>query len=161
MEDEEWRPVPGFESHYQISNHGRLRNKRGKILKWQIGKGGYNFYLAKAGQRSNPKTVKAHILVAQAFLGHRPEGLCVLHNDGNPQNNHLTNLRYGSFKENSHDMIVHGRSLKGEKNHNSKLTQDNVKEIREKRKHHTLHELAKMYGVSHVAVWYACKGVTW
>ena len=30
FEDEEWRPVVGFEKYYDISNYGRVRSKREK-----------------------------------------------------------------------------------------------------------------------------------
>lgn len=42
-----------------------------------------------------------HRLVAEAFLGKRPDGLVVDHIDRNKQNNHYCNLRYVSLSENS------------------------------------------------------------
>lgn len=42
-----------------------------------------------------------HRLVAEAFLGKRPNGLVVDHIDRNKQNNHYTNLRYVTLSENS------------------------------------------------------------
>lgn len=41
-----------------------------------------------------------HSLVAQAFLGDRPKGMVIDHIDGNRFNNHYTNLRYCTQKEN-------------------------------------------------------------
>lgn len=41
-----------------------------------------------------------HGLVAEAFLGPRPEGYQVDHKDGNRSNNHISNLEYVTAKEN-------------------------------------------------------------
>jgi hypothetical protein len=49
------------------------------------------------------KTIKIHILVAMAFLGHKPDGtqkIVVDHIDNNPLNNNLTNLQLISQREN-------------------------------------------------------------
>jgi len=72
-----------------------------------------------------PKLVRCvtmHSLVAELFIGPRPKDKDrVLHWDGDPANNHVSNLRWGTQKENMQDMIRHGRSRKGLKNHNAKL----------------------------------------
>jgi len=43
---------------------------------------------------SHVKKKTVHSLVAEAFLGHRPEGLVVDHIDRNKKNSNLSNLRY-------------------------------------------------------------------
>ena len=48
-------------------------------------------------------TKNVHVLVAQAFLGSRPEGMHVCHIDGDKTNNNLSNLKYGTPKENWQD----------------------------------------------------------
>ena len=50
-----------------------------------------------------------HILIAEAFLGPRPEGLEVCHNDGNRNNNRPDNLRYDTRSSNNLDAYDHGR----------------------------------------------------
>ena len=50
-----------------------------------------------------------HQLVLLAFVGPMPEGQLTRHLDGNPQNNVLSNLRYGTALENSQDAVRHGR----------------------------------------------------
>ncbi len=75
---------------------------------------------------------KVHRLVAEAFLDNRPEGKCLVrHLDGNPTNNNVSNLRWGTPQENSVDMVKHHRSLKGKKNHAAKLTSEQVLMIRQ------------------------------
>jgi hypothetical protein len=46
------------------------------------------------------KTIYIHTLVAESFLGVRPEGMVIDHIDGDKSNNHLTNLRYATVAEN-------------------------------------------------------------
>ena len=68
-----------------------------------------------------------HKLVALTFLGPCPEGKEVLHNDGDPKNNRLDNLRYGTRTENILDVFKLGRAWR-------KLTTQDVYEIRKQRK---------------------------
>lgn len=46
------------------------------------------------------KTIYIHTLVAETFLGVRPEGQVIDHIDGDKSNNHLSNLRYTTVAEN-------------------------------------------------------------
>lgn len=48
------------------------------------------------------------MLVGEAFLGPRPDGLETRHLDGNPANNSARNLRYGTKSENAQDRVRHG-----------------------------------------------------
>ena len=55
-----------------------------------------------------------HTLVAQAFIGERPSPEHeVLHNDGDPWNNSVSNLRYGTTRENAQDRERHRRQRLG------------------------------------------------
>ena len=71
-----------------------------------------------------------HHLVLETFVGPRPEGMFGCHNDGNPINNRLDNLRWDYPAGNSADMVKHGNSAKGSRNGNSKLTEEVVRSIR-------------------------------
>jgi HNH endonuclease len=76
-----------------------------------------------------------HILVLEAFVGPCPEGLECRHLDGNPGNNRLDNLCWGTRKENYDDSVRHGTaSLRpgghlGEENLSSKLAGAVVREV--------------------------------
>jgi hypothetical protein len=52
-----------------------------------------------------------HQLVAMAFYGPTPDGMEIMHLDGNPSNANLSNLKHGTHSENMKDAIRHG-SLK-------------------------------------------------
>lgn len=52
------------------------------------------------------------------------------HDDGNPANNHLSNLKWGTKLDNADDKHRHGTMYRGEPHHYSKLTEAQVREIR-------------------------------
>lgn len=70
-----------------------------------------------------------HRLVLEAFRGPCPEGEECLHADGDPTNNRLDNLKWGTRKENGEDMVRHGTACKGERSGRAKLTEAQVLEI--------------------------------
>jgi hypothetical protein len=76
------------------------------------------------------KTATVHSLVAQAFLGDRPEGYYVCHIDGDPKHNRLSNLRYATPQSNADDKFSHGTQPLGEQHQNSRLTVRDVLRIR-------------------------------
>lgn len=101
---------------YSINEYGHLyswnkfhKNKRTanpiRIKEFIDRKGYYQYNYSISGKRI---TIKAHILVMEHFVGPRPEGLVIRHLDGDPSNNHISNLTYGTHKENAQDSIKHG-----------------------------------------------------
>lgn len=54
--------------------------------------------------------VPVHRAVAQTFIPPVDGKPLVLHNDGRCDNNVATNLRWGTYKENSADRVRHGRA---------------------------------------------------
>ncbi len=140
-----WKDIQGYEGLYQVSDLGRVKSlartvyRKGfkgvdswkpvgeRILVQTLSNHGYPAVnLAKAGVRS---THKVHRLVALHFLGPCPEGQEVRHRDANRANPTLTNLEYGTRKENCADAIRHGQMI-GASNGNSKLKEDDVRMIR-------------------------------
>ena len=80
-------------------------------------------------------------MVALAFIGEVPEGMEVLHINGNPTDNRPENLRYGTQSENILDVYYQGKAWR-------KLTRDDVQAIRFGIwSGHTREELAFEYGV--------------
>lgn len=69
-------------------------------------------------------------LVLETFVGPCPPGMECRHLDGNPRNNDLENLRWGTHYENVQDSIIHGTYVRGETQGNSKLTNEQAAEIR-------------------------------
>ena len=97
--------------------------------------------------------IYVHRLVAAAFLGppyFDGQMHIVRHLDGNPINNSLDNIAYGTNKDNADDARKHGKIYMGESNHNSTLTEDQVREIRQIRYRDKtgIKEIATVYDVS-------------
>lgn len=118
--NEQWRPVPGFEDHYEVSDDGQVRSlprrrTNGRILSQRISPAGYPLVTLK---RDGEKfTREVHRLVTLAFVGARPDKSEVRHLDGDPTNNHLINLQYGTCSENHYDMVRHGTHREAAKTH--------------------------------------------
>lgn len=113
MTPETWRPIPGFPD-YEVSDTGKVKSfKRGVLwgrkLKLSPDSWGYLRATLLINGRSYIKGV--HQLVMLAFVGPCPEGMEICHNDGNPINNHLGNLRYDTHKANIQDAVRHGRMV--------------------------------------------------
>jgi hypothetical protein len=91
-----------------------------------------------------------HVLVLEAFVGPRPEGMEGCHGDGNPANNNVQNLRWDTPQNNWKDRKRHGRGCEGERNPGGgKLTESKIKQIRAMRESGcTLKFIAEHYGVS-------------
>lgn len=95
-----------------------------------------------------------HRLVVEAFLGPIPDGMQVCHNDGDPANNQLENLRVDTAKGNAADTVKHGTRVNGERNGHAKLTKADVDRIRSLAgsRRGIQRELACYYGVSEVTI---------
>tara|TARA_R110000822_G_C15059461_1_gene467292 strand:- start:42 stop:548 length:507 start_codon:yes stop_codon:yes gene_type:complete len=107
---EEFRAIEDYEGLYEVSNYGNVkslaredalgRKLKEIILKPSANNRGYLFVgLHKGGVR---KSKDLHILVAIAFLRHKPNGyeIVVDHIDNEKQNNKLENLQIISHREN-------------------------------------------------------------
>lgn len=93
---EEWKTIGGYE-RYEVSNLGTVR-RGNKILHGAILKTGYINYGLWKENTFCWRT--GHSLVAEAFIGERPEGFVIDHIDNNKQNNCLDNLRYITYSQN-------------------------------------------------------------
>lgn len=95
-------------------------------------------------------TRRAHIASFHLFKSKIPRGMCVLHKCDVPECVNPDHLFIGSIKENNLDRHKKGRTAKGERAGPSKLTADQVVQIRKDRRTHA--EIAKSYSVSRPAV---------
>lgn len=137
-----WKDIIGYIGIYAISNWGRIKsyyNKRGireKILKQYKDRGGYlHVTLYKNGKR---KCCVVNRIVLETFIGICPQDMETCHNDGDPTNNNLNNLRYDTKSNNQKDRIIHGtnyynlttQNTRGIKNSHAKLNEKQVRIIK-------------------------------
>jgi hypothetical protein len=160
---EQWRPVVGFETHYEVSDAGSVRSldrtftdsirrtyaKKGQLLK-PSPHPDYGHLTVMLYHDGIGAKCRVHHLVLAAFVGPCPTGLEGCHNDGNPSNNSVGNLRWDTRQSNIDDREQHGRTSRGEDHPGNKLTKERVLELRAKLDSglHTTRELAKEYGLS-------------
>jgi len=155
-EEEIWKNIDDF-PFYEVSDLGRVRSwkTRGKtrqipyILKQYINNNGYpTVHLVNKNNKAI--TINTHQVVIKAFRGHAPKSYECGHRDGNPQNNHISNLEWITHKENGADMVRHKRVPSGTKSHLAKFTDQDVIKIRKlyDTGEYLQITLAKMYDVS-------------
>lgn len=99
--------------NYIVSDCGDVISPRGRKLSPYIGDRGGHLRVDLPGRR-----VFVHQLVAEAFIGPRPDGQEVRHLNGDPADNRVQNLAYGTRSQNVADAIRHGtyRNAIAEKN---------------------------------------------
>lgn len=115
---EVWKDIPGWEGYYQASTLGNIRRAGKQVPLRPAPYGRDRKHLGVSLWRNNRgKTMKVHRLVASTFLGHCPQGYEVCHNDGNPRNNRVENLRYGTPSDNARDRLLHGTHHQVNKTH--------------------------------------------
>lgn len=106
-----------------------------------------------------------HLLVLEAFIGPRPvseERIEGCHKDGDPNNNRVENLRWGTSAENSADAITHGTMPRGSRHGRSKLCEAAIPEIRSKwAEGESISSLAREYGVDWATIKRVVAGKRW
>lgn len=140
---EDWRPVEGYETKYEVSNFGKVRSLDRVIISsagWSAFKAGVelkpldngNGYLSVVLWEDNSQDRRyIHRLVIEAFVGKAPgPEYQVAHWDGDRSNNRVNNLRWATPKENAVDKARHGTDgsgkLKIECKRGHKLSDNNI-----------------------------------
>lgn len=167
MQNEEWRDIEGFPD-YQISNLGRIKSftkyKDGKILNNYLTQYGYVGCLLK-NKDGKSKNRFVHRLVAIAFIPN-PHGYPQInHKNGIRSDCRVDNLEWCTASQNMrHAYDVLGfKSVRGEANAASKLTEEKVKEIYAFAMEEVLttDEIGEMYDVTQSVVSKIKSGMSW
>ena len=174
-----WKPVQGFETLYEASDAGQIRsldrivrytrrNGRcverkytGKILQPGLNSRGYEIVtLCDTENRHHTRAV--HRLVLETFVRPKNPGEECRHLDGNIRNNALANLCWGTAAENMADKIAHGTWVRGSRVGNSRLTEDQVREIKRRLEQKEPHaSIALDYGVTRATISAISAGYNW
>jgi len=174
--EEVWKPVVGYEGLYEISNFGRLRSLDKPMTVYRGGK--YirpgKLLTAKVSTHTPPRHItelyrdgkgrwhSIHRLVLLAFVGPAPEGTVACHNDGNPSNNSIANLRWDTPRANAADSVKHGTKVRGEKHWAAKTTEGCVQRMFDLRRMGcTFTAIGKWLNMSRAQVSQIVKGQHW
>lgn len=159
-------PIPGFPDYAATDDGMIISYKRlfeGYALRAGLGgTKGKQYRSVVLSNNGEPKTKRVSRLVLEAFCGPCPEGRQACHNDGDRENNKLSNLRWDTPKNNCADRIRHGTAARGERHGKAKLTTNDVRKIRlsfEQGKDCCW--LASQYGVTSPAIYKIINRVNW
>ena len=151
--NEVWRDIAGYENLYQVSNLGRVKslyNRNGHIMKLYTSDANYLYALLSDNGKQKPFSI--HRLVAKAFIPNPENKPEVNHINGDKHDNRAENLEWCTRRENITHAFKTGLSAQGENSHNAKLTNKQVRYIRENPYKLKGYELAKMFGVHEVTI---------
>lgn len=154
-----WAGVPGYENSYMISTfgrvkslpkvvvdpNGRVRHYNELIMKQQV-VNKYGHLKVSFRKNNERKEFLVHRLVLMSFDRMPVDNEEALHKDGNPKNNFIENLKWGTSKENSQDSLLHGTIARGKDLPQTKLSEDDVIKIRSDRRTST--EIANEFNIS-------------
>ena len=118
---EEWKDAINYNGLYQVSNLGRIRNTKEKIIKQYKDHKGYLITQLTNGKTS--KTIRVHRLIAMTFIPNIKNKAQVNHINCNKADNRIENLEWVTNNENKIHAKRHGlckSSIKGEKNKRAK-----------------------------------------
>jgi hypothetical protein len=159
---EVWLDIKGYDGHYQVSSFGRVKslarlvecrkdvfvNKKEKFLSdWDCGKGYRKVKLSKDGVE---KSIRVHRLVAETFLSNPEAKSEVNHINGIKNDNRVENLDWCTSSENTIHALNNKLKIsqKGSEHGMSKLTENDVLEIRKIGRSKGLKEVSKIFNVS-------------
>lgn len=170
MNQIEQRDVPNFPG-YRVSSDGcvwsckeaggtgRLTSKY-RLKKPTVGPYGHRYlYLHLHGRAFH---FQVGHLVLLAFVGPCPPEMECCHNNGNPADNRVENLRWDTPSENRQDSIRHGTQVHGSKCGLARLNEKQVKIIHALRDDGwTYQDIGRVFGVSKGAVGNIIRQRTW
>lgn len=154
LDNEQWKPIKGYEELYHESNYGRTKrfyqNGNVKIIKPALTKDGYlRVHLDKNGKRGY---FRVHQLVTIVFIPNPDNKPQVNHIDGCKLNNYVGNLEWATGSENMQHALATGLVPQGEKNYLAKFTNEQVLYIRQNPDGLTTTKLAEKFGVGDTTI---------
>ncbi len=173
----EWRAVVGFEGIYEVSSLGDIRSLdrsfvnalghhvhlKGRPLAPRFRNIRYGMMIfCRDGITKKNRTI--HTVVAEAFLGPRPDGMVVNHIDGNKHNNSVENLEYVTQSQNVRHAFDNNLRVpkRGSDHYSSNLTEADIVVIRNEFSSGIRGvDLARRYSTTNKAISNICRRKTW
>lgn len=115
MEAEEWRPLPAAPGAYEVSSLGRARRSipgprthvgRPMTLEANLNSG---YLMVSPFVNGRVKRVSLHRQMCIAFHGEPAPGMVARHLNDDKLDNRISNLAWGTRKENGQDAVRNGR----------------------------------------------------
>lgn len=162
-----WKAIKNFRG-YEISDSGRVacrlpRNRNALVPKaprdlklFTMPSGHKRVTLCREGKRFFRLV---HRLVLEAFVGPCPDGMECRHLNGDPADNRLENLCWGTRTENMRDRVEHGISRRGVHVPGAVLDDEAVRFIRASKEKAAV--LAQQFGVSRRTIRDVKNGRSW
>lgn len=142
--------------------HEKLEPNSNGCWLWTASVKEYGYGIIGLGRRGQG-TAKTHRVAWELYNGPIPEGLCILHKCDVPRCCNPDHLYAGTLKQNAQDTVNRGRNFRpnnrAERSSSSKLTIDQVNDIRKKEM--TQIKYAKKYNVSRSCVAEIWRGKNW
>lgn len=104
----QWRTFR--DTHYLVSDKGEVFNRHTQQKVAQRQRGG-KYVCCDLRVDGKKETFYIHRLVLETFTGPCPPGMEGCHNDGDPSNNNLDNLRWDTKEANAADTLEMGRHV--------------------------------------------------
>ncbi len=166
----EFRTLDGWPG-YAVSACGtvasnRPKNGKGPLVAWRLLAGCVASYgyrqVALCNGNGRLRRELVHRLVLLAWVGPCPAGMECRHLNGDPADNRVGNLKWGTAMENVTDRGRHGTSARGSRHGLAKLTEADIPVIRKLlQSGKTQRAIARQFGVSSVAIHFIGRGKTW
>jgi hypothetical protein len=122
VDSPQWAPIVDFEGFYEVSTDGQIRSRprpgtKGGLLTPKVRDDDSGYLSVGLYATGREETHRIHNVVLIAFVGPRPQGMVARHLDGDPTNNRLDNLCWGTSSENNIDQVRHGTHPHASKTH--------------------------------------------
>jgi len=122
----EYKSLKEYPNHI-ITADGRIWSlSHGKFLKPSVSYQNGYYQVNIKNDKGNLITAKVHTMVANAFLGYRPNGKNVNHRNCDKLDNRIENLEYITQAENIQHALANGMIAVGDDNSNATKTHENV-----------------------------------
>ena len=165
---EHWKPIPDFLG-YEVSDIGNVRSywKNNHTLAatphLMYPRPAYRGRMGVTLQKDRkPYTRSVHRLVLLAFVGPCPKGQEGCHNDSQPLNNRLDNLRWDTRESNWQDRRDNGFDGRGSQNGRARLSSSQVIDIRYRFSFgESYDQLAHSFGIGKTTIAHIVNGRTW